>query len=134
MEPALTSTRPTRSPEWAEDAEGAADANEKVPRRAKAIRVCRCTPLAPWAAVRGLKAGWSYCRALLSLHLETTQLELTAKGERVGDPHMCAWEMGKCPASTGVVSTGLGHSPSLLSEASTVSGQCKRKGEGPVTQ
>lgn len=71
-EPALAGTRPTRSPEWPEDAEGAADADEKVPRGAEAFGVCRCTPLAPWAAVRGLEAGWPYCRALPNLHLGTT--------------------------------------------------------------
>lgn len=62
------------------------------------------------------------------------QAALAAEGERAGD-HTCvpgrresvlqaqAW----CPR-------GMGHSPSPHSEASTVSGQRKREGEGPVTQ
>lgn len=102
-EPDLTGMRPTCSPEWTEDAEGAAD-----PQEAEATGVCRCTRLAPWGTVRGPKAGWHYCRALLNLHLETRQLGFTDKEKRVGDPHLCTWEMEECLASAGLVSTGDG--------------------------
>ena len=102
-EPDLTGTRPTCSPEWTENAGGTAD-----PQEAEATRVCRCTQLAPLGAVHGPKSGWHYCQALLNLHLETRQLEFTDKDKRVGDPHLCTWEMGECLASTRLMSTGDG--------------------------
>ena len=107
-EPDLAGTRPTCSPEWTENTEGTADPQEEVPRGAEATGVFRCTRLAPWGPVRGPKAGWHSCRALLNLHLETRQLGFTDKEKRVGDPHLCTWGKGECLASTGLVSTGDG--------------------------
>ena len=104
----FSGTRPTCSPECIENAEGMADPQEEVPRGAEVTGVCRCTRLAPWGAVRGPKAGWHSCRALLNLHLETRQLGFTDKEKRVGDPHLCTWGKGECLASTGLVSTGDG--------------------------
>lgn len=73
----LIGMRPTCSPEWTED--------ERVrgrPTGSRSTGVCRCTRLAPWGTVRGPKAGWHYCRALLNLHLETRQLGFTDMKKR----------------------------------------------------
>lgn len=75
----------------------------------------------------------SWPRAFLNLHLETRQLGLTTKGERVGDPHVCTGETGvSCEDGIGV--PGGWHFPSLQNEATRFSGQRTQEGEGLVTQ
>ena len=131
-EPDLAGTRPTCSPEWTENTEGTADPQEEVPRGAEATGVFRCTRLAPWGAVRGPKAGWHSCRALLNLHLETRQLGSQTRkrgwvthtyvpGGRESVLQVQDW----CPQVMGRYS-------SHHSEPTTISGQRKWEDEGLV--
>ena len=45
----------------------------------------------------------------MNLHLETRQLGFTEKEQRVGDPHLCTWEMGECLAIQDWCPQAMGH-------------------------